>query len=593
MIVVAFETKSCEMKIRWLLPLLFLSGACAVGAQPADLVLRNGPIVTLEQSGPTAEALAARGGRIVAIGSNQSVTAMIGPGTRVIDLHGRLAIPGFIEGHGHLTELGASKMMLDLRGAKNWDEIVAMVAQAARKAKPGAWILGSGFHQAKWDRVPEPNVRGFPVNEGLSRASPRNPVWLTHASGHAGFANAEALRQAGINRNTKDPPGGEILRDAAGRPTGLLNEGAQKLVERALDAYRAQRPAADAEAERREQIKLAEQESLSKGITTFEDAGSAFATVDLFRKMAQSGELRMRLWVMLRAPQEELFAKARQYYVVGMGGDHLTVRAIKEYMDGALGSRGAWLLQPYSDLPDDAPNRTGINVEPVAYIRKSAEFAIANGFQLCTHAIGDRANREALNLYEAVFREHPDRKNLRWRIEHAQHLDPADIPRFGELGVIAAMQGIHCTSDGPFVIARLGRERAEAGAYVWQKLMRSGAVVGNGTDTPVEDVDPIQGYYASVSRRLADGTVFFPDQRMSRMEALRSYTINNAYAAFEDGIKGSLKVGKLADVTVLSGDILTLPESEIRRAKVDYTIVGGKVVYERSNAQKLSSSQSR
>jgi hypothetical protein len=272
----------------------------------------------------------------------------------------------------------------------------------------------------------------------------------------------------------------------------------------------------------------------------------------------------------------------REYRMIGVGGDHLTVRAIKEYMDGALGSRGAWLLAPYSDLPADAPNRSGINTENLADIKHSAELAIDNGFQLCTHAIGDRANREVLNLYEAVFREHPDKTNLRWRIEHAQHLDPADIPRFRALGVIAAKQGIHCTSDGPFVIARLGRERAEAGAYVWQKLMKSGAMVGNGTDTPVEDVDPIQCYYASVSRRLKDGTVFFPDQRMSRMEALRSYTINNAYAAFEEGSKGSLRAGKLADVTVLSRDILTIPEDEIQSAKVDYTIVGGKVMYERA-----------
>lgn len=573
MIVMTFE-----MKLRWLVLVLCAGTALA---QPADLVLRNGKIVTLEQSAPEVEGLAARGGRIVAVGSNKVVDALVGPSTRVINLNQRLAIPGFIEGHGHFTELGASKMMLDLSGAKNWDDVVAMVAAAAREAKPGTWILGSGFHQAKWDRVPEPNVRGFPVHASLSRVSPRNPVWLTHASRHAGFANAEALRQAGIDKNTSDPAGGEILRDAHGDPTGLLNERAQALIEHVLDTYRARRSAAEAQAELRQQIKLADRESLSKGITTFEDAGSPFATVDLFRKMAEHGELGLRLWVMLRAPQAELPGKLRRYYMLGVGGDHLTVRAIKEYMDGALGSRGAWLLAPYSDLPTDAPNRTGINVEQLPYIRKTAELAIDNGFQLCTHAIGDRANREVLNLYQAVFREHPDKKDLRWRIEHAQHLDPADIPRFGQLGVIAAMQGIHCTSDGPFVIARLGRERAEAGAYVWQKLMKSGAVVGNGTDTPVEDVDPIQCYYASVSRRLKDGTVFFPDQRMSRMEALRSYTVNNAYAAFEEGSKGSLKVGKLADVTVLSGDILTMPESEIPSAKVDYTIVGGKVLYQR------------
>jgi len=580
MILVTFETKTFGLA-------LVLSAGTVV-AQPVDLVLHNGKIVTLEKSASEAQALAARGGRIVAVGSNKTVDALVGPTTRIIDLKGRLAIPGFIEGHGHLTALGASKMTLDLRGAKNWDRIVEMVAAAAREAKPGAWILGSGFHQAKWDGPPEPNVRGFPVHESLSRVSPRNPVWLTHASGHAGFANAEAMRQAGIDKNTPDPAGGEILRDAHGDATGLMNEDAQELIEHVLDLYRARRPAAEAEAETRQQIKLAERESLSKGITTFEDAGSSLATVDLFRKMAEQGQLGLRMWVMLRAPQAELEANLRRYYMVGVGSEHLTVRAIKEYMDGALGSRGAWLLKPYSDLPEDAPDRSGINVEQLPYIRKTAELAIDNGFQLCTHAIGDRANREVLNLYQALFREHPDKKNLRWRIEHAQHLDPADIPRFGELGVIAAMQGIHCTSDGPFVIVRLGRERAEAGAYVWQKLMKSGAVVANGTDTPVEDVDPIQCYYASVSRRLKDGTVFFPDQRMSRMEALRSYTINNAYAAFEEGSKGSLKAGKLADVTVLSGDILTLPEGEITSAKVDYTIVGGKVMYERAKRRQVS-----
>ncbi len=573
MIVVSFD-----IRVRWL---VLGFSACAAFAQPADLVLRNGKVITLEQGIPEAQGLAARGGVIVAIGSNRAMDAVTGPSTRVIDLHGRLAIPGFIEGHGHLTSLGETKTELDLRDAKNWDEIVAMVAAAAQKAKPGTWILGSGFHQAKWDRTPEPNVRGFPVHASLSAVSPRNPVWLTHASGHAGFGNAEALRLAGIDKNTPDPPGGEILRDSSGKPTGLLNEEAQGLVDRVLDSYRAHRPPAEAEAELRDQIKLAEDECLSKGITTFEDAGSPFSTVDLFRKMAEAGELRMRLWVMLRAPEDELVAKLRQYYMLGAGNDHLTVRAIKEYMDGALGSRGAWLLKPYSDLPEDAPNRSGINVEPLAQIHKTAELAMANGFQLCTHAIGDRANREVLNLYESVFREHPGKVNLRWRIEHAQHLDPVDIPRFAGLGVIAAMQGIHCTSDGPFVIARLGRERAEAGAYVWQKLMKSGAVVANGTDTPVEDVDPIQCYYASVTRRMKDGTQFFPDQRMSRMEALRSYTINNAFAAFEEAKKGSIKIGKLADVTVLSRDVLTIPDDQIQSAKVDYTIVGGKVMHQR------------
>ena len=279
---------------------------------------------------------------------------------------------------------------------------------------------------------------------------------------------------------------------------------------------------------------------------------------------------------MLRGPNDLLAKNLDRYRTLDAGQNHLAIRAIKRYMDGALGSRGAWLLAPYTDKPDS----TGLNVEDPADIRAAAELAIAHDYQLCVHAIGDRANREALNIYESVFREHPEKKDLRWRIEHAQHIDPADIPRFGQLGVIAAMQAIHCTSDAPYVLLRLGPKRAEEGAYVWQKLMKSGAVVGNGTDAPVEDVSPIACYYAAVSRRLKDGTTFYPDQRMSREEALRAYTWNNAYAAFQEKLKGSLEVGKLADVTVLSKDILTIPEDQILATDVKYTIVGGKVVFQ-------------
>jgi len=465
-------------------------------AQPADLVLRNGKIVTLEPGAEPAapvQALAARGGKIVAVGTNQEVQAYTGPSTRVIDLNGRLAIPGFIEGHGHFMGLGASKMELNLRDARNWDEIVAMVAAAAREAKPGAWILGSGFHQAKWDKPPAPNVLGFPVHDALSKVSPNNPVWLTHASGHAAFANAEALRLAGVGKNTPDPPGGEILRDPQGNPTGLLNEKAQGLVNQALSSYRAKLQPAERDAEARKQVELAERESLSKGITTFEDAGSPMATIDLLKDLAEHGKLDLRIWMMLRQANADIEPRLKKYYFIGAGDQHLTVRAIKRQIDGALGSRGALMLEPYADLPPDAPNRSGLHTEEPADIRRTAELAIANGFQLCVHAIGDRANREVLDLYESVFKEHPEKngKQLRWRIEHAQHLNAADIPRFAQLGVIAAMQGVHCTSDAPYVLARLGYKRAEEGAYVWQKLMQSGAVVGNGTDTPVEDVDPI------------------------------------------------------------------------------------------------------
>ena len=558
--------------------LLVALSVAALQAQPADLVIRNGKIVTMESSVPEVQALAARGGKIVAVGTNQQVLTYIGSSTRVIDLSGRLAIPGFIEGHGHFTSLGASKMSLNLRDVKNWDQIVAMVAAAAREAKPGTWIIGRGWHQAKWDPPPSPNVQGFPLHEALSKVSPYNPVWLTHASGHAGFANAEAMRLAGVDKNTPNPSGGEILKDPQGNPTGLFNEQAQGLIGRALTSYREHLPLAELAAEARQQVDLAARECLSKGITTFQDAGSPLPTVDLLKGLAEEHRLGLRLWVMLRTSNAILAPNLRKYYTIGAGDDHFTVRAIKRMMDGALGSRGAWMLKPYSDLPSSS----GLATEDPADIRKTAELAIANGYQLCVHAIGDRANREVLNIYEAVFNEHPDKKALRWRIEHAQHIDPADIPRFAELGVIASMQGIHCTSDAPFVILRLGPKRAEEGAYVWQSLMRSGALVTNGTDTPVEDVDPIACFYASVSRKLKDGSVFFPGQRMSREQALRSYTVNNAYSGFEESSKGSLAPGKLADVTVLSKDVLTIPEDEIPKAQVDYTIVGGKGMYQRA-----------
>lgn len=558
--------------------ILFSLLLATLSAQPADLVLRSGKIVTLEAGSPQVQALAARGGKIVALGSDQQIQRYIGPSTKVIDLAGRLATPGFIEGHGHFTALGSSKMMLNLHDSKNWDQIVAMVAAAAREAKPGTWILGRGWHQAKWDPAPSPNVQGFPLHDALSKVSPNNPVWLMHASGHAGFANAEAMRLAGIDKSTPNPPGGDILKDAQSNPTGLFNEQAQGLISKALSDYRQHLPAVELAAEARKQVELAARECLSKGITTFQDAGSPLPTVDLLKTMAEENNLGVRLWVMLRTSNAILAPNLRKYYTVGAGDNHLTVRAIKRMMDGALGSRGAWMLEPYSDLPSSS----GLATEDPADIRKTAELAIADGYQLCVHAIGDRANREVLNIFEAVFKEHPEKKDLRWRIEHAQHLNAADIPRFAKLGVIASMQGIHCTSDAPYVILRLGPKRAEEGAYVWQKLMKSGAVVTNGTDTPVEDVDPIACFYASVSRKLKDGSVFFPDQRMSRMEALRSYTANNAYAAFEEASKGSLALGKLADVTVFSRDILTIAEDEIPHAQTDYTIVGGKVLYHRA-----------
>jgi hypothetical protein len=542
---------------------------------PADLVLTNGKVVTVESAMPEAQAVAIVGDRIADIGSSADIKRHVGPKTQVIDLKGQLVIPGFIEGHGHFTGVGQAQLNLKLMKTSSWQEIVAMVEAAAKKAKPGQWIYGRGWHQEKWTRKPEPNVEGFPTHEALSKVSPDNPVLLTHASGHATFANAKAMELSGITRDTPNPAGGDILKDAQGNPIGAFRETASRLIRRGAGEPR--RTDAEETARARRILELASQEVLSKGVTSFQDAGSTVSDVDLMKQMIDEGKINVRLWIMLRMNNEALAANLARYRTIDYGSGFLTVRGIKKSIDGALGSRGAWLLEPYSDKPGD----TGHNTTSIDEIREAAKLAIQHGYQMCVHAIGDRANRETLDIFEEIFKANPERKDLRWRIEHAQHLHPADIPRFGRLGVIASMQGVHCTSDAPYVIARLGRQRAEDGAYVWQKLAKSGAIVSNGTDAPVEDVDPIASFYSTVSRKLTDGSVFFPDQRMSRLEALKSYTINAAYAAFEEDSRGSLKSGKYADMVVLSKDIMTMPEDQVPSAEVMYTIVGGKVRFKK------------
>jgi len=544
---------------------------------PADLVLRGGTIVTVDDAQPGAQAMAVRGDTIVALGSDRDIQPYIGAGTKVIDLQGALATPGFIDAHVHFTGVGEAARNLKLSTAKNWDDIVRMVAEAAKTARPGEWILGRGWHQEKWSEVPSPNVEGFPLHDALSRVSPNNPVWLTHASGHAGFANTLAMKAAEVTKTTPDPSGGKILKDADGNPSGLFNERAQSLIGNALARDRATRTPAQVEADLRQVIELASRESLAKGLTTVADAGSPPSTIEVMKRVVDEGKLPLRVWMMLREDASRLAADMPKYRVVNYGDKRFTVRATKRAIDGALGSRGAWMLEPYADLA----STSGMLTDSLDDIRTAAELAIKNDYQMAIHAIGDRGNREVLNIYEETFKRHPDKnsKDLRWRIEHAQHISAADIPRFGAMGIIASMEGIHCTSDAPYVLARLGPKRAEEGAYVWQKLMKSGAIIANGTDAPVEDVDPIPSFYASVSRRTKDGTVFFADQRMSRMEALKSYTINAAYAGFEEAFKGSLRVGKLADITVFSKNLMTMPEDQIPSARVLYTIVGGKVQY--------------
>ena len=541
----------------------------------ADLVVRNGKVAMLTEGMSEASALAARDGRIVAVGNDTDVDSWIGAETHVIDLAGRLAIPGFIEGHGHFMGLGNSKMILDLTSADTWQEIVDLVGVAAREVESGIWITGRGWHQEKWTVLPDPMVEGLPIHDGLSAVSPENPVVLTHASGHASFVNARALELADITRDTKNPDGGEIVHDAAGEPTGMLRETAQRLVREALARAESGRSSEEIESIEREKVRLANADLLRKGITSFQDAGSGFATIDLLKRMADEGELPVRLYVMIRGGYDELVGRLDDYRMIGYGDNRLTVRSIKQVIDGALGSHGAWLLQPYADMPSSS----GLATNPPEQIERVARLAIEHEYQVNTHAIGDRGNREVLDLYERTFVDHIDRTDLRWRIEHAQHIDPEDIPRFGQLGVIASMQGIHQCSDGPWVMLRLGEGRARSGAYVWQDLMRAGAVVTNGTDVPVEDVDPLESYHCTVTRQLNDGSTFFSDQAMTREEALRSYTVSNAYAAFEEDIKGTLEVGKLADITILSRDILTIPVDEILETEVDFTIVGGRVLY--------------
>jgi len=564
-----------NVKLRFLAPTLAILLVSTSSAQqqvaPATLVLNNGRVVTADDARPVAEAIAVNGDTIVALGTNAEIGRYIGPSTQVINLGGQTALPGFIEGHGHFTGIGRAKLGLELMNTKSWDEIVKMVGDAAAKARPGQWIIGRGWHQEKWTSVPQPGVEGFPLHASLDAVSANNPVILTHASGHASFANAKAMELSNLTAKTPNPAGGEILKDKAGNPTGLLRETASGLIRPGTGQPVPTAEERDAEGDR--VVELANREILSKGVTSFQDAGSSFGDVERFKRMVDDGRLQARLWVMIRGGgSPEQLSRGR---LIDYGNKHLTVRAIKISVDGALGSRGAWLLAPYSD----SVTSSGLGRD-LENVRTTAQLAIDHGYQLCLHAIGDRANREVLNIYEEAFRKNNrNGKDLRWRVEHAQHIHRNDIPRFGQLGVIAAMQGIHATSDAPYVTARLGAERAEEGAYVWQKLMKSGGMVINGTDAPVEDVDPIASYYATVTRKVADGSVFYPDQRMSRIEGLKSYTLWAAYGAFEEQTKGSLTPGKLADIVVLSKDITTVPDEEIRQAKVVYTIVGGRVVF--------------
>ena len=550
----------------------------------ADMVIHNGTIYTMSDYNPIAETVIVKDGKIMNVGNQINYRSYIGEKTKILDLNGATMIPGFIEGHGHFMGLGYAKMRLDLSVVDSYDELVDMVAEAVEKSPPGEWILGRGWHQSKWLPTPSPLVKGFQTHDKLSAVSPNNPVWLTHASGHAGFANAKAMEIGGITAESEFGFGGEIIKNLRNQPTGIFNERAQNLISKHVESpsYDAGSKS-DSDTDQQNSslaLELAVKECLENGITSFHDAGAGKESIQTFRDGINSNKLKIRLYVMLTSRDPKLL---EEWYKngpeIGTGNDYLTIRSIKLNADGALGSRGAWLLNEYTDRP----GHFGMATQSIDYVYEVSKNGLKHGFQVNAHAIGDRANREILNQYQKVFNEYPEKANdLRWRIEHAQHIDPEDIPRFGELGVIPSIQGIHMSSDRPWAINRLGRKRIVESAYVWRDLIDHGAVIVNGTDVPVEPIDPLASFYASVTRKTLKGVPnngYEPKQKMTRLEALKSYTINAAYAAFEEKIKGSIEIGKYADFTVLSKNIITVPENQLLNTKVLYTIINGKIEY--------------
>ena len=539
----------------------------------ADLIIENGIIYTMNDLNPLIEAVAIKNGKIIGIGSKNDIKPFKSKNTKILDLEGYTMTPGLIVGHGHFMGLGYSKMRLDLSTAANYNELVNMVADAVSDAKPGEWILGRGWHQSKWDTKPLDLVKGFQTHNKLSEVSPNNPVWLKHASGHAAFGNAKAMEIARITSETEFGFGGEVIKDLKGNPTGIFNERAQSLVNKYVEE--------EGDGDSQKALQLAVKTCLENGITSFQDAGSGTKAINNMRTGLNNGELKVRLYVMLTSRDPELL---KTWYnkgpEVGTGNDYLTIRSIKLNADGALGSRGAWLLDDYRDRP----GHFGMATQSMDYVYEVSIEGLINGFQVNTHAIGDRANREVLDQYEKVFSERPELAiDHRWRIEHAQHIDPLDIPRFGKMGVIPSIQGIHMSSDRPWAINRLGEKRIKESAYVWRDLINTGSIIINGTDVPVEPINPIASLYASSTRQTLKGNPeggYEPYQKMTRMEALKSYTINAAYGAFEENIKGSIDIGKYADFTIFSQNIITVPDNQLLNTKIKYTIINGEIEYQ-------------
>lgn len=557
------------MRLSRLLAALALGAATPSFAQrpaappPADLVLTNGRIYTVDEARPVARAMAVRDGKVAFVGSDSGALALRGGSTRVIDLAGRTVIPGMTDAHAHFLGLGEMLASVDLRGTRSYDEVIARVVAKARTTPKGTWIEGRAWDQNDWGNT------AFPTHEALSRAVPDHPVYLTRVDGHAGLANSAAMKLAGVTAQTQDPTGGRLERDASGAPTGVFVDNAQGIIGRVIPPL--------SRDQTREALQAAIAEMHRWGLTGIHDAGAGRQTIDLYEELAKAGRLQLRTYVMIGDDSATIAHYQARGPQSALHGDMLWIRSIKLYSDGALGSRGAALLDPYSD----DPNNSGLLVSPPEHIQAVAERALRAGFQVATHAIGDRGNRIVLDAYARALRDNPTAGH-RFRVEHAQIINYDDIPRFAQLDVIPSMQAVHQTSDMYWAGTRLGVTRL-LGAYAWRSLMETGMPVPNGSDFPVENVNPLLSFHSAVSRQDADNWPtggWYPEQRMTRDEALKSMTIWPAYAGFQEHVLGSLTPGKLADFVILDQDIMRVPAELILSTRVLATYVGGKAVYE-------------
>ncbi len=546
---------------------LLLSALVAAGcaaSESADLVLKNGVVYTVDDQNPKAEAVAIRGSDIVFVGSNAEAAKFEGPKTRVVDLAGATVLPGLADAHYHLSGVGQREMTLNLEGTTTKDAFLAKVALRVGLTKPGEWVTGSGWIETFW--VPQ----AFPSRQDLDRIAPNNPVALVRADGHALVANTKALELAGITPKTAAPPGGALNKDAKGELTGMLIDGAMGLL------YRVIPPPTSADQD--SAYIIGAKRSVELGWTQVHDAGVSWGDVARIRRLYGQGALKLRTYQAIGGPGSDADSLLAHGPSVAEFGGRYTLRTIKSVADGALGSRGALLLEPYSD---DPKNR-GLLTTDTAAFRPMLARALEKGIQVETHAIGDAANRLVLDFYAAAFKAVPA-KDPRWRIEHSQIVDPTDIPRFKELGVIPSMEPSHAIGDLYFAAARLGTKRL-AGAYAWKSFLDLGLPVAGGSDAPVERGEPMIEFYAAVARRDIRGnagadSVWHPEQKVSRAEALKMFTKYAAFAAFEEDKRGSIAKGKWADLTILDRDIMTVPEADILTTKTVMTIIAGEVVY--------------